>query len=206
MRRSTLSLAFAVTGLSLFLIAFFLYLSEPGHIDGVVLEVASGWRSPFWDRAMIAITRLGSMPAVMLFSVVIGILFLNAGRIRELFWYLFSLFVAALSATALKEMIGRERPADAMLSLDSFAFPSWHATLSMAIAASLAIFLLSTVRIKHRWSLFWILLAWPLLIGFSRIYLHLHWFTDVLAGWGIGLVCAAVPASVFRAQDDNDHV
>ncbi|GAA3748540.1 undecaprenyl-diphosphatase [Spinactinospora alkalitolerans] len=97
------------------------------------------------------------------------------------------LATSAIAVKALKELLGRERPVDQLIQETSPAFPSGHAAyaavLGMAVVA---------VAVRHRgWALVGALL-FTAVMGWSRIYLGVHWFSDTVAGallgWGIALV------------------
>jgi membrane-associated phospholipid phosphatase len=90
---------------------------------------------------------------------------------------------------ALKTLFERPRPAfrDESLTLDTFSFPSGHASVSVAVYGAFAIIVLRELctwraRVLALGTLA-LLLA---LIGFSRIYLGAHYFSDVLAGYSLG--------------------
>ncbi|MHA1219294.1 MAG: phosphatase PAP2 family protein [Candidatus Heimdallarchaeaceae archaeon] len=67
----------------------------------------------------------------------------------------------------------------------TFGLPSGHAQLSTTLWGVLCSFVV-------KWGMLIVSIALPLLIAFSRIYLAVHWFTDVLMGFGIGLIILAI--------------
>ncbi len=98
-----------------------------------------------------------------------------------------SLLLATLAASVLKNLISRQRPGDA--AADSF--PSGHTLSSTALAAAL------TIRLRSRGAP---LLGIAALIGFSRIFRTSHYLSDVLAGAGIGLICAGAAGLLVRSS------
>ncbi len=95
-----------------------------------------------------------------------------------------------------KHLVGRRRPAlaDALISPGGYSFPSGHATGAAAVGV-LCAWMLSR-WVVHRWGLqvsVWaVTAALVVLIGFSRVYLAVHFPTDVLAGWFLGSAWAVV--------------
>ncbi len=94
----------------------------------------------------------------------------------------------------LKEIFGRPRPG-CNLSFNaatSLSFPSGHSMMSMVLYLSFAALL---IRIPYKRSIkiyiISIALFLSIIIGISRIYLGVHYATDVLAGWSIGLAWAS---------------
>lgn len=84
----------------------------------------------------------------------------------------------------LKAWFHRPRPTTALLYQLGLSFPSGHAMMSTAFYGCLA-WLVG--REYGRWGWAGALLAWAALIGLTRVYLHVHYFTDVLAGYAGGL-------------------
>lgn len=116
-----------------------------------------------------------------------AIVFLAAtGRRRLALAVLCAVASAVLAALALKVLAARPRP-DVVPHLGGFtgaSFPSSHAMLSIAIYGTLAVAL--TASPPARWLACLAAIALAAVIGFSRLYLGVHWPTDVLAGWCLG--------------------
>lgn len=89
----------------------------------------------------------------------------------------------------LKNLFARHRPTAPMVEgITNYGFPSGHAMMSVAFYGLLMVFFLSYTN--NKWLkqavVFFLLLA-IITIGFSRIYLRLHYTTDVVAGYSVGL-------------------
>ncbi|NLB87665.1 MAG: phosphatase PAP2 family protein [Syntrophomonadaceae bacterium] len=88
----------------------------------------------------------------------------------------------------LKDFFGRPRPSGEHLTIATgMSFPSGHAMLSMAFYGFVAYLLAQRVNSPQRRKLIWaVAVIFIFLIGFSRLYLNVHYPTDVIAGFLLG--------------------
>ncbi len=87
----------------------------------------------------------------------------------------------------LKEMAQRARPLNSLIFETGFAFPSGHSTTTVVFFGSLTYLILSKNKLKSiRLTTILISVFTILLIGFTRLYLNVHWLTDILGGFAIG--------------------
>lgn len=101
-------------------------------------------------------------------------------------------FAAHLFFDVTKRVYARPRPGAAANAMDaSYAFPSGHATISTAVCATLA-FVLYREQLAGRRIATILALLVPALVGLSRVYLDVHWTTDVIGGWCAGLMLSAL--------------
>jgi undecaprenyl-diphosphatase len=136
------------------------------------------------------VTALGSPVAVaLLTAAVMGYLWLQ--RRYGAFWFVVVATAGGgLLGRLLKELFARERP-DPLpcLWVSSPSFPSGHAVLAAVVYLTLGILL---ARLEPRLLLkvyfLGVMMALAFLVGLSRVYLGVHYPTDVLAGWTLGLV------------------
>ncbi|MEP6689604.1 MAG: phosphatase PAP2 family protein [Gemmatimonadaceae bacterium] len=106
--------------------------------------------------------------------------------------------VASALFLAIKRVYARARPAGgARLHELTYSFPSGHATASAAIFGALS-YVLWRERMLERGTAIGLGVMPPLLIGSSRVYLDVHWTTDVLGGWSVGALVAALCAFVYE--------
>ncbi len=149
---------------------------------------------PAWLQIMFRdITPLGGYAVVVLISLaVIGYLLMGGKRAAAL-WVLVSVGGGAVLSNLLKLAIERPRPdlVAPLVEVNTASFPSGHATLAAVTYLTLGA-LLSRVEARRRAKIYVLTVAVALtfLIGVSRIYLGVHWPTDVLAGWCLGAAWA----------------
>ncbi len=163
------------------------------HALGVVdLNVFYWWqnlRSPLLDQWFVIITRLGNVPALLAVAVACGAMLLLAQRGFDVLAMVGCFAGAGMTVLTLKWMLYRNRPVPAvpLISESNPAFPSAHASLSLVIYVFAAYLIARELRSTRNCLL--VLgagLGLAFIIGLSRLYLGLHWFSDVLGGYALG--------------------
>jgi len=165
-------------------------------MDQGAQNVVAPLHRPWLDPVMIATTHVGDAVVTAGLAILAVIVLLIFRRWRTAACVAAAVALAFLVGDVGKDEVNRKRPDVAWRPAQyplpkSPSFPSGHALDSMALYGALAL----TVgrRLRSRWLRVFALvfgLGLPLLIGFSRVYLGVHFFTDVLAGWIVGLLFA----------------
>lgn len=159
------------------------------------------YASPAPTILMKAATALGSTAFLSVASLVVTALLVRAGRHRSAILFVVAMTGATLLNVVLKLAYQRHRPADALFDVEmpvSYSFPSGHTLLSTCFYGTLAVLL--GARVAHRsqrmavWALGAIL---SFAVGLSRIYLGVHYATDVIAGY----LSAFIWVSVIMVAD-----
>jgi undecaprenyl-diphosphatase len=170
-----------------------LALRTPGDLSDPV--------GPVWlTQAFIDITALGGFTLRWLFgAAAIGFL-IDIRRRVEAAWLAASLVGSMLLNTVLKIFLDRPRPDIVPHLADSSgsSFPSGHAMVAAAVYLTIGVMLAETqarMAVRAYLMIFFSLVV--VLIGASRVYLGVHWPSDVLAGWAVG---AAWAFAVFAAK------
>ncbi|MDZ4778042.1 MAG: phosphatase PAP2 family protein [Alphaproteobacteria bacterium] len=143
--------------------------------------------------AMKDITSLGSTTVLTLIVLSAAGYLLISRRYRLAGIFAASMIAGTLFNALLKNIFERARPefVAAGVPIDSFSFPSGHAMLSAITYLTLGALLARSDRQKaHKGYIVGLAIVITLLIGSSRLYLGVHYPTDVLAGWSIGALWA----------------
>jgi undecaprenyl-diphosphatase len=153
-------------------------------------------RGPAWlAEVMRDITSLGGGPVIALvtFSVA-GYLGLRK-KYQALTMLIIAVIGGILLDVGLKDLIGRARPSIVphFIAVGSLSFPSGHSMMSMVVYLVLSVLL--TPQIPDRRTRVYVIavaLFLTLIIGISRVYLGVHYPSDVLGGWSLGLAWATL--------------
>lgn len=163
-------------------------------------------RTPFLLNVFGGVTFLGNSFVVMGIAGIIGI-FLWYSKIyrTHVSGLVITLLSAAVTGYTMKVLVGRARPSGLIPSLSetSFSFPSGHATAAMALYGFLAYLLCTLFPMKKPV----VITAATLLIGsigFSRLYLGVHFPSDVIAGYIIGGLSLLVGITTVQRLDRKE--
>ena len=124
-------------------------------------------------------------------------------------WFSIRILTIALSSLVLmlllKYLFQRKRPLSPLLkAAKGLSFPSGHAIMSVTFYGTLLYILLHTVDIEWlKYLLTIVLVLLILLIGYSRVYLRVHYASDVLAGFIIGILWLWISLAVLNQLERN---
>lgn len=193
------SLAAAVLALVLFAwLADEVFEGDVAAFDARVRNAVHAFSSPALTALMRAFSLIGDQGLIAVFAAAVVVFLLLRWR-RATLWLVFSVAGALVLDLALKNAYHRPRPAPFFGGLPhSYSFPSGHALFSFCFYGVLAGVLSARLRSPGLKVLVWALAAVLIAaIGLSRIYLGVHYPSDVLAGY----LAAAVWVSSLVAAD-----
>lgn len=154
---------------------------QPLPWDVALLTWLHAHASPGADRVMIWASRIG-ISGLVPFSVLVALWLLARREVARCAFFVLSMVGTWLLSDATKQLFGRERPAlwPSPAPEVSFSFPSGHAIGSMALAAAVGVL---AWRTPYRWPVVIAGAAFTVLVSTSRLYLGVHYPTDVLGAW-----------------------
>ena len=169
-------------------------------VDSAIQLTVTKMRTPWLTVAAVDVTALGSITLVVLFSAfTLVVLLVLRDRLGAL-----QLLAASAGAGILtlltKDIIERTRPEEAqrLIAVSGFSYPSGHSVSTSALYLTIAI--IASRYIRHsgaRAAIFLAVSVVLIMVGASRVYLGVHYATDVVSGISLGAAWALVLAGFF---------
>ncbi len=165
-------------------------------------EAVRAWliehRSPVLYKMAYVITWAGSPLMMLLLAIAAGLWFYRRHGHRKAGVIVAAPAIGALVSGSVKHLYARARPPGGLLlNMRTYSFPSGHALTAAAVIVTLC-YVMARERI----------ISWPVavligglvpfLIGLTRLYLDVHWTTDVVGGWTAGLFIACISAAMYE--------
>ena len=175
-----------------------------GEIVAFDLAFAKALRdaaTPEWERFFAGVSRLGQREVLAAGAAVVAVRLLVAGNVLIAAAWIVAQAGGGVLNMALKESFERTRPAfaDPLLAASSWSFPSGHAMGTFILCGLGCYLLLRDVRSWAAATLtITVALAWCVVMAFSRLYLGVHFASDVVAGLIAGVAWVAVCASAIE--------
>lgn len=198
---------FAIFAVIAVLMIWHYYSVGSWRMDKGLADFMSSIRTPLFDAVFRFITATGeTIPVIILTLIAVILSLVFKHRKEAALVALYMLGVWRLS-DLLKKVIDRPRPAANLWLVkptDLFSMPSGHSMNFMALML-ISIYLIWVYSKKKKLNigLTAIMLIYAVLVGLSRVYLHVHYISDVIIGWSLGAACAAVAVVIHRLWTES---
>lgn len=172
---------------------------EAFAFDEAVLLWINQFTNPVLDQVMLTVTRLGDPYIVVPLTCIGFFWFWWQWRWRVAVIFGVNCLGGAVLSNGLKLFFSKSRPElwAQLITETSYSFPSGHALGSMVLYGFSA-FLLAQKFAAYKRLIYGLAILLISSIGFSRIYLGVHWPTDVLAGYAIGFLWISVSIGLVQ--------
>jgi len=172
---------------------------EGFFFDVPLLEAAHALARAGFDRFFVIVTALGYQWGVVPLDAALVVALGWRRRMREGLFAGIAIIGSALLNLGAKPLFARDRPSlwESIAPEGNYSFPSGHAMGSMTLACVLVLLCWWT---RLRWPVCGAAIVFVALVGASRVYLGVHYPSDILAGWAAAIAWTyAVYGMVFRA-------
>ncbi|SNC67165.1 undecaprenyl-diphosphatase [Hymenobacter gelipurpurascens] len=188
---------FMVSGLLFFYLTRIVFVENSMAFDqwafGKMDVLRAAW--PSLTTVVESITFFASLPFLVVVGLGLPLVLRLKGHRREGLEILLAVAGASILNQLMKTHFQRMRPETALFPQSGLSFPSGHSMIGLALYGCIA-----WVLWRHEHHPAWaaLLLMWAVLIGLTRVYLHVHYATDVLAGFAIALVWLILLRTALR--------
>jgi membrane-associated phospholipid phosphatase len=164
-----------------------LHAGQVFFFDAPLLQYAHTLANAGWDRFFVWMSALGYLYGVVPLDIVLVLGLALRRKLGEGLFAGIAIVGSVLLNLGAKHLFARARPTlwESIAPESSYSFPSGHAMGSMTLACVLV---LLTWHTRWRWPVAIAASAFVVLVGFSRLYLGVHYPSDILAGWTAALV------------------
>ncbi len=167
--------------------------------DRAISDIVTHAHTVFLDQTMMLITRIGDIVGAVTIFAFLAIILIAKRKKYSLYILATTAIISPLSIVFIKGFVGRSRPhiPNPLISAVGPSFPSGHATISTIFLLSALILIAPIIKNKflHKIFLTISIILFPL-IALSRIYLSVHFASDVLGGVLLGIICF-IGADIF---------
>lgn len=169
--------------------------------DKIILLWIHSFTNPTLDRIMQTITRLNDPEVVSVVAGIALVLLLWKHYYPEAKIFVINCTGGVVLSYGLKSVFGKTRPDlwESAIEEVSFSYPSGHALGSTVLYGFLA-YILATRYPQFSWSIYIAAVALIVAIGSSRLYLGVHWPTDIIGGYGIGFLWLTFCITMLKLQ------
>ena len=159
--------------------------------------------SPIMTSVVKVITYIGDPAAVI--TICLILFFIPKSRMTIALPISAAVIISALLNVILKDIFARERPNILrLINETSYSFPSGHAMINSTLYTMFILLIIRFIKNKPmKMALAIACVILTIAIGFSRVYLGVHYAGDVLGGWLIGFVIAFIVYSIWLGKPRN---
>lgn len=161
-------------------------------LDLAVLQTLQSLRSPWADELMVYFTRMADGGVILALSLGVWLFLFFSGHRRTANYWLAAVLFSGLAASLLKLGMQISRPDIIAQPPDSFSFPSGHTLYSVVLYGFLSVLIARPLSDRWRWLPYSLAGLLILAVATSRLYLGVHWFSDVAGSITLGLAWVAL--------------
>jgi undecaprenyl-diphosphatase len=171
---------------------------EPGGFDNTAHSLMQSLRGPWMDTIMVGITMLGDTLVYGILSLAILVWLLWQRNIPAAIHWVAAIAFGGIMTRVLKVSLQIPRPNDLIAGTSGFSFPSAHATMSMVVYGFLAVLIARELEPRGRRIIYVGSSLLIMSIAFSRLYLGVHWVTDIVGGLTLGFAWVSLLGIAYR--------
>jgi undecaprenyl-diphosphatase len=180
-----------------------MFLNSIVVFDTNIQNIIFSLRSDFWNSFFFFITKFGDWSVILILFICFSVWLFIIKKYKLILPFLIAVIGSAVVTSIIKFLVDRQRPSfDNALYLETLpSFPSAHSTLTLVLFGFITCVVWRlNLNLISKIILSFVFVALIFLVGFSRIYLGVHFASDVIGGYLTGLICLAIVVYFSRKR------
>jgi len=171
------------------------------NLDLKISFLVTKIQNPIFTGLAKAMDLIFDTKSLIVVFIIISVFLFCQNHKRKSIFFVLTMLANVILLYLIKGLVARARPLNPLVVNNDFSFPSGHAASSVVFFGLLAYFVFSKSKNKDlRFFIVLVSVFIILLIGFSRIYLNVHWFSDVIGGLTLGLFILALASFINKLR------
>lgn len=163
-------------------------------VNGFIVSIQTSFFIEFFK----IISLIFDTTTIIILSLIIAVLLFKKKQKKESYLFAALILINSLFLLILKKIIARPRPLNALVAENTLSFPSGHAGTAVVFFGFLIYLILTKVKsmnLKIVYSSIFVFMVG--LIGFARVYLNVHWLSDIIGGFALGLFVLLIGLTIY---------
>lgn len=193
----------------------FIFLSFMGHyliygnwnFDMSTIQYIHNLRTERLNSIFKIVTRTGNTIPVIMLTLLVSFVLFYAGCNKDGVFFMYNTFGLWIFNEMLKHIFKRPRPSNfRIMEASGYSFPSGHAMISMGFSVLLVYHIVAHIRNrKGAFAICMLIFMYPVVIGLSRVYIGVHYLSDVMAGWMAGVLWSSSNIVIYKFLSYKRH-
>lgn len=173
--------------------------------DDFIYSLISSFRSDLLTNVLRVITSLANYKSILIYNILI-ILYILISKKSKLLIIPLNSILSVVFNNVFKLIFRRDRPIlIALITETGYSYPSGHAMISILFFGTLS-YILGKSNIKYKNTLRIIIGIFIILIGISRIYLGVHFVSDIIGGYLLGIIVLLSVITIYNRSEENESI
>jgi len=174
--------------------------------DQMVLSALQSLHTPWADHLMLLGSRLADKPVITALIVAVVVFLAWQRHWRSLMYWVAAVGFGLFASVALKYGLQIPRPPNEVPGLGPYSFPSGHTLRAVVLFGFLAVIIARSMRERWRWLPYGLAGMMIILVALSRLYLGVHWLSDILGSITLGMLWVAILGiAYYRHTQAESH-
>ncbi|MBV7274570.1 phosphatase PAP2 family protein [Clostridium sp. PL3] len=210
--KNTLFMCFVITLILILLVICSIIITEYFRTGQILLDIRAinyvySIRTKELNKFAIAVTNTGNPVSIIIATIVISLTFYFLKKKKESVFYFLNILGIWILNESIKTIFKRQRPdMIKLVHASGYSFPSGHSMVFMTVSLVLVLLIINYISNRYlAFSLSLLIIVYGFMIGISRVYVGVHYLSDVISGWTFSAVWTLISIIIYKKTVINSE-